>query len=220
MNENGSVEIISGLWAILNSPFVLLTIGFVFTTLLGGLLTNSLNRSAKEREIRLQAFARKEEIRHVRLHEDRADAIKLLYEKLIDVEKSLYILLYNWRPVGLVAEYVKPEDVVVAVREFINSSDKSKIYFDSSLALVLDSVCNNLNSTMTALEGPIMNSGYIIGENPWERESPDFADDVWNDIHIHLVKTRDQLRNQFQHVLGVQSVNLDEVQASIISNIK
>jgi len=208
MNENESVEIITGIWATLNSPFVLLIIGFVFTTLLGGLLTNSLNRSAKEREIRL-----------VRLHEDRADAIKLLYEKLIDVEKSLYILLYNWRPIGLVAEFVKPEDVVVAVREFRNSADKSKIYFDASLSSILDSVCNNLSSTMTALEGPIMNSGYIIGENPWERESPDFANDVWKDIHIHLVKAREQLRHQFRHVLGVQSESWDEIQAAAISKI-
>jgi hypothetical protein len=194
----------SGLWEALNSPFSLLVIGFVFTTILGGVLTNILNRSAQAREIRLKAFARKEEIRLVRLHEDRADAIKLLHDKLVDVEKSLYILLYNWRPIGLVAEYVKPEDVVVAVREFRNKAEKSKVYFNAELASILDSVCEKMESTMSILEGPIMMSGYNLGEDPWERESPDFADNAWEGVHVHLVTAREHLRNQFRDVLGVQ----------------
>lgn len=61
----------SGLWKTLNTPFILLIIGFIFTTMLGGVLTSLLNRSAHEREIRLEGrldeSAREQEIRLKRI---------------------------------------------------------------------------------------------------------------------------------------------------------
>ena len=209
----------TGLWKTLNSPFILLIIGFIFTTILGGLLTSYLNRSAHEREIRLKAqldesarqqeirlktFARQQEIRFVRLHEERAGAIKSLHDKLIDVEKSLFNLLYSWRPIGIAPERVKPEDVVTAVRNFRKDAEKSKVYFDAEFSSVLDSLCENLESTMRSLEESIMKSGYTWGEDPWKGEPPDFPDKAWEGVHVRVVKAKEQLRSQFRHILGVQ----------------
>jgi len=204
MNTSDSVTGLAGLWELINSPLMLLIIGFILTTILGQIVANMLKKSSLEREIELKTLARNEEVRLVRLHEDRAETIKLLHDKLIDVERNLFNLLYNWRPVGLVPEFVKPEDVIHEVREYRKEVERSKIYFDEKLGSVIDDACRKLESTMSELENSIIISGYSIGDEQVQGMPPEFADKAWEDVHIHLDEAREELRDNFRDLLGVR----------------
>ena len=222
-------------WKVLNGPLALLIFGFIFTTVLGSTLTYFLNSWARDQEIRLadqlknsaieqenrltlfarqqeirlrdrlQRSAREQEIRFERLHEERAAAIGSLHDKLLDVETDLYNLLYNWRPIGILPPQVKPEDVIVAVRNFRKEAEKSKVYFDAELCSVLDSVCRTLESTLKSMEQAMMRAGYPFekGEGDlWKGTAPEFREKAWEGVHIKTSEVRKQLRSKFRKLLS------------------
>lgn len=84
------MELENQIWSHLNEPFSLIFFGFIFTTLAGTIITARYQRATYRLETRFS-----------QLHKDRAEAIKLLYDLIIDVEEALFNLLYKWRPVGL-----------------------------------------------------------------------------------------------------------------------
>jgi len=176
-------------WDHLNSPFSLIIFGFIFTTVAGTIIT-----------ARYQRATYKQETRFSQLHKDRAEAIRSLYELIIDVDEALFNLLYKWRPVGLYPPAIEPEDVANIIREFHRQYEKSTIYFTQDTCSLFESMHEKYNSTWGSMEQVIM-----MTSDP-EEQPPQFDETAWDGVHIHSRNIRKKLQEEFRDIFGVEEV--------------
>ena len=170
------------LWLFLNSPVGLLLIGFVFTTVVGKFLATWY-----------QSASKKEEFRFVQLHQDRLKAMRDLDDRTVDVEKALFRLLYNWRPIEG-SQAISKEEVTKMVREFRSVSEKYKIYFNLEICALINSLCETFESTLRNMQWAIQNA---------KGEAPKFDEEAHKGVHERSQELRSKLQKEFREILGV-----------------
>ncbi len=174
------------LWDFLNTDLGRLVVGFVLTTLAGTILTTWYKRESK-----------KHEVRFVQLHEERAEAIKILHDLTVDIERAFFDLKYSWMPKGLHPQEIETEEVNDKVREFRNLTDKYKVYFTEDLCKLTDSLAGAYESTWGEMENAII----VAGENG--TPTFDLEKELKDKAEIRdAVKA--ELQAEFRKILGVE----------------
>lgn len=170
-------------WEFINSPVGLLLWGFVLTTVVGTFLATWY-----------QSGRKKQEIRFAQLHQDRLKAIRDLHFRTVDVETSLFNLLYKWRPVGLFPPDVDPKMVDQDITEFRKISEKYKIYFNLQTRELIDSLCEIFEATWRNMQTAIQRAN---------EQAPDFDEEAHKGVHMRSQELREKLREEFRKILGV-----------------
>ncbi len=177
------------IWTFLNSKVGLLVMGFALTSLLGTFLTSRIEQAALEHQLKVS-----------RLYEDRANAIRTLHDKLVDIESNLYNLYYNYRPIGISPAFVKPEDVVMSIRELRLTFEKSRIYFSSDLSAKLNAVCDGFEQAMRELETAFIK----VTPNTAAARAPAFDQTRFSEYFYRSKEARGDLEEEFRGILGAK----------------
>lgn len=157
----------------------------------------------------LDGVRSEQEVRFSRLHEERADRIRELWQDLVTVENGLRSFLNLGSPVGILPDFVGPDSMVLAVREFSQRSRMSQVYFGDELVATLGSTSDVLEDTWRDVESALTRSGWADGQynagdwaNPWEHAEQALAQ-VNEALAVNLPQAEGELRDEFRAILGV-----------------
>jgi hypothetical protein len=155
-----------------------------------------LRHKLKLEEDRAKAADQRTQVRYERLHLDRAAFIRSLYGDIVETERDLFDLLYNWRPIGIAPRSIEPKDVSEKVEALCLSTRKGGIYFEANMVKTLESLCGTFQSSYRKLELAIMKAKN--SENP-----PQFGEDEFKAVRLRCSSARKALERELSYYLGV-----------------
>lgn len=153
----------------------------------------------EEHKLEKQKINEENKIRFTKLHEERAEVIKNLYSKLVDM--SIYLKLYvldfkNGNYYGAMFEDDR-KNLKKSASDFIKYANKNRIFFDEKIIFYLDEI--------EAIIMTILDS--------YEKEFEDGSDfkssSEWNEITMKMVNEeipefKHELELKFRNILGVE----------------
>ncbi|PES36705.1 hypothetical protein [Bacillus thuringiensis] len=171
-----------------------------------------LDKQLEEHKSELKKINDKYQIMFSKLHVDRAEIIKELYTKLVDLESSTYDLL---GPKGIVnRSFDKSMDLSELKESLVNTMNKfleleemyklNRIYFKVGICELFEGVRTNVNIVTSGMllyvsnyEGPDEVSGVL------RTELKNIEENTVNRILREIPKLKKALEEEFRRLLGV-----------------
>ncbi|WP_282050821.1 MULTISPECIES: hypothetical protein [Maribacter] len=154
-------------------------------------------------DIKLNEF----NIQFSKLHQDRAEVIKQLYNKLIEMQASMTVFTRKIHPIIEDAEKESQERidrVNKALQDFVNYYMPNKIYFDKSLGKKLDNLSNEYRTKgWDFAQKSKLLSEYRMTKDVYDRYQKNL-DNISEDIIKEFPKIIEELEDEFRTILGVK----------------
>lgn len=116
-----------------------ITVGIVTFTL-KAIIRHWLDQSLETYKADLKNATIEHEIRFAQLHTDRAQIIRELYRKMVDMQRSMRSLMNPMQWVNEPTQDKKMETAQKAANEFIHYYQKNKIFFKEEICIIIDEV--------------------------------------------------------------------------------
>jgi len=190
----------------------------ILALLIKSLVANSLNKdleafkSTLSKDVEtfksnLQLATIEHHVRYSKLHEDRAQVIKELYGKLVDLDLAIYSVLKYFQPVGessiedKVKEYGRLHD------EFNKFLIPNRIYFGVDTCKVIDSLLLLSRDTffdITTYPVSIHDPQYVHGPRELLTERAEYWEKARKVFDTDIKELKEKIETQFREMLGVK----------------
>lgn len=161
---------------------------------------NDLALKLEEFKFEKQKIAEENRIKYVKLHEDRAEVIKNLYSKLVDMEDFLSSYVNHIKQNKTSEDYFQyiRKELFQSVTDFMIYANRNKIFFDKTI--------NHYIKEIEAITNIIVTS--------YEEERDDGSDlkntETWHELTSMMIngdmkEFREELEAQFQNLLGIEN---------------
>ena len=168
---------------------------------------NKLEQQNKDFQHDLDIKLNEFNIQFSKLHQDRADVIKELYYKIIELQSAMTVFTRKIHPIIEDAEKEQQERVDrvnKALQDFVNYYMPNKIYFDKNLAKKLDDLSNEYR--IKGWDFAQMSrhlSGYRMTKDTYD-EYQKKLDAISEEIIKEFPKIIEDLEDEFRTILGVK----------------
>ena len=185
---------------------------------------SQLNHNLEEFKSKNQSLLEENKIRYSRLHEDRANIIRDLYKRLLDLESKINAYVYSSEAVSRKSSpIIEISDEVIEQSKrnyeesinqlsdelifgFLNYVEENEIFFNEDLMQCLNKLKHSLysiralhNISKESLEGKLIHGGKIINVA---------EDKDWNEslgkILSEIKSIKAEIKKEFRNLLGVK----------------
>ena len=176
-------------------------LAFVAKTLFEKYMKNSL----EDHKHRLELISQEQQIRYSKLHNDRADVIRALYQKLVEMERSMRFYVFPAHFQGNPSREEKRAKAGMAADDFFNYFYPNEIFFDDSIR----DLVNEMNGLYQDVWIHTTTYDKEVAESLAETHH-EFNDDAvhtvmkaWETIDTKIPPLKARLKSQLQELLGV-----------------
>ena len=167
----------------------------------------------KDIEIHKSELARQSlehEIRFSKLHADRAEKIKVLYSKVIELEKALVYATTIAQGPEFIRDNKRDEDCMQAIKDLISQLEFDKIYFSKETVLKFEEIIKEAWSIifqMRRVRSTAASMDYYIsvGRNVPESylDHSDLWDNAFERTQNEFKLLKDSLAEDFRRLIGL-----------------
>lgn len=157
-----------------------------------------LKRKLEEYKLEQQKIHEENKIRFTKLHEERAEVIKNLYSKIVDLEYYLnfYVSDYNTGKESTLEFIENRENLLMSATDFSQYANKNKIFFDEKIVNCI----KEINAIVEIILG--------MYETDCKDNSDSKCKSTWNELATRIVNEdipefRCKLESEFRKILGV-----------------
>lgn len=152
----------------------------------------SLAKEIENYKMDLQKQTYEHNVTFNKLHLERAEIIKTLYVKLVDMQDAICVLIRE----KLTSEEPNeiPEEIDSFIREFLVFTNHNRIYFDSE-------ICSNIEE----IEAIIMIICKAVESGAEKKEAESFREFLKTLVESEIPKFKEILENKFRIILGVDN---------------
>jgi len=168
-----------------------------------------LEQENKNFQHQLDAKLQEFNIKFSNLHSERAEVIKNLYMKLIELQSSMFTYTRRAHIIiddGIKEKQERTDRVNLALKEFSNYYFPNKIFFNSSITLKIDSLINDYYKIGWDFTDVLY---YIENKFDLEREDIKSNFEKMKELSIKVEKDFpiliDELAEEFKEILGVNN---------------
>ncbi|EEL16931.1 hypothetical protein bcere0016_24760 [Bacillus cereus 95/8201] len=162
-----------------------------------------LTRQIDEHKSELQKLENKHHIIFNKLHENRAETIKVLYSKFVDLENKMINLTKLFRAAGEKSMKEKADEALMSYEDFISFYSVNRIYFNEDVCELIDKIEKEIRGTLIdtgVYELNLIESG--PGSKVSEQQTQIWIKN-WNRIEKDVPKLKGNLEGEFRKLLGV-----------------
>lgn len=153
----------------------------------------------EEYKLEKQKIIEENKIRFTKLHEERAEIIKVLYEKLVIMQDHLNIYVRDFKNAKYKSDQFKQDraNILTSIPDFMRYTNRNRIFFDEDILFNIDEIEAIANVIIFAYEEK-------------HDDGSDFKNSTkWNELTMQMVngeipKFRKELELKFRNLLGVQ----------------
>ncbi|WP_179957890.1 MULTISPECIES: hypothetical protein [Bacillus cereus group] len=163
----------------------------------------ALTRQIDEHKSELQKLENKHQIIFNKLHENRAETIKVLYSKFVDLENKMINLTKLFQAVGEKSMKEKADEASISYWDFLSFYSVNRIYFN-------EDVCGLIDKIEKEIRGILVSTGvyelHLIESGPGSNVSPEQTEiwlENWRRIEKDVPKLKRNLEGEFRKLLGV-----------------
>lgn len=161
---------------------------------------NELNLKLEEFKIEKQRLADKYKVRYTKLHEDRAEVIKKLYTKLVDMQDYLSLYVKDIKASKIETgefKYIRNK-LFESIPDFMNYSNRNKIFFDEKTLFAIKEIEAITNIVVQSYEQDFEDGSDFKNSEEWHElamrlinnEIPSFRKDL--EIRFRLLLGSDE----------------------------
>ncbi|MFA6525648.1 MAG: hypothetical protein WCT33_05285 [Patescibacteria group bacterium] len=176
----------------------------ILAFLIKSITKHFLDKDFEKYKLELNQLLEENKIRFSKLHEERAEVIKNVYQKLdrsIDSTQSLI------NPVQWSGEKTSEEKKKIAVEyanDFIRYYSENKIFFSNETCQILDDITEQLKDTFKKYWAKeLFEKSSSEGKNFGTR-SIESWEQAWEKIKTNVPEAQSRLADDFRRILGVQ----------------
>ena len=149
----------------------------------------------------LDLLSKKEVIKFSKLHEERAQIVKNLYEKLIKIRKSMNRFMIFYGPEGPNLEEGKT--AYSNLVNFIDYFDNNQIFFSEKICSSIEEIRSNYMDAYTGFISYESFRGQFKHDKEISTKDFDSKNKAWDKISKMLPLLERELVNEFRRILGV-----------------
>tara|TARA_R110000868_G_scaffold189777_2_gene433347 strand:+ start:11339 stop:11935 length:597 start_codon:yes stop_codon:yes gene_type:complete len=183
------------------------TIGFIIVYLGKFFLEKSSEVIIENHKNQLEILKTEHQIKFSKLHEERAEIIKIIYHDFFELENKLEYLTTLFQGPEWINEKSRDEDAIKKYRETFERIEKNRIYFSENLCLqfisaleeyykIIELMLNAKNKAKYESDG----SGFRFPEN---EGSIDLWKNAENKVKKDIKNLRLELAEEFRKLIGV-----------------
>ena len=164
-----------------------------------------LDKERQEYMQQLQLITQKHQIQYSKLHNDRADVIKLLYQKLVTMEQSMRDYMSPIRFGGEYSREQMKELAGKAAQEFFNYFSSNEIFFDKTICTLIGEMHKLYLDAwveFTIYDDEATREA-VTTDRDLRKERAKVWKSTWDKIDMKIPPIKDKLKNQFRDLLGV-----------------
>ena len=159
-----------------------------------------LSRDLEKFKSGLEMEAMTHKIRYERLHGERVEVIKEVYQKIVQADSSLRFLVKIFHPIYEPPLEKKEESAVRHCNDLTGYYERNRIFFEESLAKDIDDILDSFHRAWTS---------YQAYKEAGGGRDPDGALEASREITEQMGKTapkvRKQLETKFRNILGIDN---------------
>jgi len=171
---------------------------------------SSLQKDIEVHKSELARQSLEHEIRFSKLHSDRAEKIKALYTKVIELEKALVHATTIAQGPEFIKDNKRDEDCIQAIRELISQLEFDKIYFAKETILKFEEIIKEAWSIifkMRRVRSTAANMDYYIsvGKNVPDSylNHGDLWDKAFERTQNEFKELKEALADDFRRLIGI-----------------
>ncbi|MCP1426399.1 hypothetical protein J3D43_004915 [Paenibacillus xylanexedens] len=159
---------------------------------------SELNKSVEQYKYEIQRELQLHQIRNIKLHNDRAEVIKIMYSHLVKMEHWLVQTFWPKEYIGPLNLEDRAKEAYKAVGEFLRFYQLNKIFFGNSTCESIDML---IKESLRIIEA--MRDSLIDGTEDSQVRQKDVWHDAWNSINASIPHLKEELENDFRQLMGV-----------------
>ncbi|MGH0522467.1 hypothetical protein [Bacillus toyonensis] len=163
----------------------------------------TLTRQIEEHKTELQQLTNKHQIIFNKLHENRAETIKNLYSKFVDLENKMISLTKLFQAVGEKSMEEKANEASSSYWEFLSFYSVNRIYFSEDLCKLIDKIEAEIRGTLIDTGVYELNKIKSGPGNNVSLEQMEIWRKNWARIEKDVPELKNSLEKEFRKLLGV-----------------
>lgn len=171
---------------------------------------STLAKDIEEHKKQLEKISLEHQVKFTKLHDERAQKIRTLYGKVIELEKALIYSTTIAQGPDYINDTARDDASSDKLRELINQLDFDKIYFSTSTILKFESIIKESWEIIRQMRKVRMYAATLNANAKLQRRSPEIyysETDLWvnadertqNEFKI----LKEELANEFRQLLGI-----------------
>ena len=168
---------------------------------------SQLDRESDNYRHQLQLATQEHQIKFTKLHTDRSDVIRTIYDKLQLMKQTMRTLVVPIRWADGTTEESRQKDASKAAQEFLDYFYRNEILFEESICTMvkeMDKLYSDAWSTYTTYASPEMKD-YAKLDRDFRKERADTLMEAWNTIDKKVPVIEEALKKEFRGLLGVST---------------
>jgi len=169
-----------------------------------------LNKETESFKHQLQLITQEHQIQYLKLHSDRVEVIKLLYQKLVMLEKAMCSYMARYKLIdSFNNEEEKQKLASESAKDFFDYFHLNEIFFDESICSLIkemDELYSDAWNKYTFHDTKIAHQIATEDQN-YRIERVEDLKNVWDAITKKISPIKKKLENQFRDLLGVKNMN-------------
>lgn len=185
-------------------------VGYLFKTIFSHILTKQseeyksiLNKQTESYKSELQRLNNRQQITFSKLHVDRAETIKNVYSKLVELEDSTRNLV---KPLQLNGEPSKKEKVTEAYgkfNDFYSYSNVNRIYFSEEICKLIDTIKEAFKEILVSIETYAVLEDKLADDIDFRKVQRQVLLANWKRVREEIPELKILLEGEFRKLLGV-----------------
>ena len=189
----------------------------IFTIALGilaflakSLFTHYMNQKINEHKHKLQLITQEHQIRYSKLHQERAEVIKILYNKLIKMEESMFSYLKPIRLSNNTNRNELQELAYEAAKDFFSYFYENEIFFDDGFCKTINKMNEVYYKSFTdvMLYDDEQSQEIAKSNREFRKERADALKKAWREAEREIPPIKNEMKSHIRTLLGVESTNI------------
>lgn len=183
------------------------TIGFIIIYLGKFFLAKSSEILIENHKNQLEILKNEHQIKFSKLHEERADLIKTIYQDFYELEIKLEYLTTLFQGPEWTLDKTREDDAIKKYRETLERLEISRIYFSENLCTQLLSAIDDYRKIIEQMRNAKSKAQYESNGIPFRFPENEGSLDLWKDaekkVATEIKSLRLELAKVFRDLIGV-----------------
>ncbi|WP_368502759.1 hypothetical protein AB3N04_00015 (plasmid) [Alkalihalophilus sp. As8PL] len=163
-----------------------------------------IDKELQIHRLELEKGAYEHQINYSKLHNDRAEAIKILYVKLTQVHESMKELFNIFQMNGDTPKQEKAKSAATNYNELIKFYLENLIYFDQETCRLFEAIRDSYKELYDEFTNYDIHITHNTDDIATSQEKRKIWIDCWKSIKNDIPPLQDKLVDEFRRLLGVQ----------------